>query len=87
MTRNVKDSARRSVMERDGWRCRYCGSNRELTIDHIIPKAKGGRNTQDNLQVLCEPCNQEKGTKVPLRFTTYRTGPPLRNSIAAAMKQ
>ncbi len=40
--------------------CRYCGSPRDLSKDHIHPKSRGGRNEITNYQVLCKFCNQKK---------------------------
>ena len=52
------------VFERDGYRCRHCGSAEDLTIDHIHPQSRGGGHTEDNLQTLCRPCNSRKGARV-----------------------
>lgn len=52
------------VFERDGRRCRHCGAEDDLAIDHIMPRAKGGTDELDNLQVLCRPCNSRKGVSV-----------------------
>ena len=63
----VSNKIRFSIYERDGYRCRKCGtSNRyaQLEIDHIIPIAKGGKTTYDNLQTLCHRCNVEKGDRL-----------------------
>lgn len=60
----VSNKMRFSIYARDGYRCRKCGiSNRyvQLEIDHIMPIAKGGKTTYDNLQTLCHRCNVEKG--------------------------
>ncbi|MBQ8339081.1 MAG: HNH endonuclease [Clostridia bacterium] len=53
-----------SIYQRDGYRCRKCGvsgRHAQLEVDHIIPIAKGGKSTYNNLQTLCHKCNVEKG--------------------------
>ncbi len=60
----VSNKMRFSIYERDGYRCRKCGVPQryvQLEIDHIIPIAKGGKSTYNNLQTLCQRCNMEKG--------------------------
>jgi len=54
---------RRRIFKRDGYKCGYCGSNRNLTIDHIIPKSKGGDNSWTNLVTCCNRCNNTKDNK------------------------
>jgi 5-methylcytosine-specific restriction endonuclease McrA len=51
---------RKNIMKRDGFRCAYCGSNKDLTIDHVIPKSKGGKTSWENLVTACNPCNNKK---------------------------
>jgi 5-methylcytosine-specific restriction endonuclease McrA len=55
---------RARIFTRDSWRCVYCGSEKDLTVDHKIPKSKGGTNKFDNLQTLCYSCNQKKSNKI-----------------------
>ena len=55
---------RHRIMRRDGHSCVYCGSKKNLTIDHIVPKSKGGENTWMNLVTCCSPCNFKKGDKL-----------------------
>lgn len=52
------------VFARDEHRCRKCGSEEDLTLDHIHPWSIGGPDTAENLQVLCRPCNSSKGDRV-----------------------
>ena len=61
--RNSIKVGRRRVFKRDGYQCGYCGSKRNLTIDHIIPRSKGGGNSWDNLVTCCSKCNNQKDSK------------------------
>lgn len=49
-----------NIFKRDGNSCVYCGSTRTLTLDHVIPRAKGGKDTWENLVTACHACNNEK---------------------------
>lgn len=57
----IPEEVRRQVFRRDGGRCSRCGSGELLQFDHVIPVALGGASTADNLQLLCAPCNRDKG--------------------------
>ena len=54
-----------AVYQRDGYACRYCRSTVDLTIDHVVPRALLGGDTEDNLVVACRACNARKGKKTP----------------------
>jgi 5-methylcytosine-specific restriction endonuclease McrA len=56
---------RRAVFARDKWTCQYCGSRTNLTVDHVIPKSKGGGSGWDNIVASCAPCNRRKGDALP----------------------
>ena len=65
---------RRTVMMRDNYTCQYCGvrpSKGELTIDHVIPKVRGGRTTWENVVCACKPCNLQKGSRTPEEAHMY----------------
>ena len=76
---------RRGVLQRDGYACIYCGvragdvaagrrlSKRDFTLDHILPRSRGGKNTWGNTACACQPCNQRKGNRTP-----HEAGMPLR---------
>lgn len=53
---------KKNIFRRDNHTCQYCGiKNSELTIDHIIPKVKGGKDNWENLVTACHKCNNKKG--------------------------
>jgi 5-methylcytosine-specific restriction endonuclease McrA len=52
---------RRAVFARDRWTCQYCGSRGNLTVDHVVPRSKGGPSSWDNIVTSCAPCNRRKG--------------------------
>ena len=52
---------RNNVFRRDSHECQYCGSTKDLTLDHVIPKSKGGKTTWKNLVTACKRCNIKKG--------------------------
>jgi hypothetical protein len=62
---------RRTVFERDGWRCSYCDT--EITMetghaDHVIPRSRGGSDDLSNLVAACAPCNLSKGARTPAEW-------------------
>jgi 5-methylcytosine-specific restriction endonuclease McrA len=58
--------SRKNILRRDGHRCVYCGrSDLSLTVDHIIPKARKGEDTWENLVTACVDCNNRKGDRTP----------------------
>lgn len=54
-------AVRREVYERDNYQCLSCGSTENLSLDHITRYRDGGKDTVENLRVLCLPCNQRRG--------------------------
>jgi 5-methylcytosine-specific restriction endonuclease McrA len=56
---------RRAVFARDGWQCQYCGARTSLTVDHVIPRSKGGGSDWENIVASCAPCNRRKGDRLP----------------------
>jgi 5-methylcytosine-specific restriction endonuclease McrA len=58
--------SRRALFARDGWRCVYCGSaTGRLTLDHVIPRSRGGESSWENVVTSCAPCNLRKGDRLP----------------------
>jgi 5-methylcytosine-specific restriction endonuclease McrA len=56
---------RRAVFARDDWTCQYCGARSNLTVDHVVPRSKGGPSTWENIVASCAPCNRRKGNFSP----------------------
>ena len=57
-----------NIFRRDGGHCQYCGktfARQELTIDHVVPKSKGGTSTWENVVCSCGKCNRKKGGRTP----------------------
>ena len=53
---------RRNILKRDNYRCQYCAKQATpLTLDHIVPKNKGGKDSWENLVAACSKCNTRKG--------------------------
>lgn len=57
--------SRHSILARDSYTCQYCGSTRDLTIDHVVPRWVGGPQTWENLVTCCRKCNLKKADKTP----------------------
>ena len=71
---------RRAVFARDGWACQYCGSRSNLTVDHVIPRSKGGSSNWENIVASCAPCNRRKGDSLRRRRACTRAGPRRRRA-------
>jgi 5-methylcytosine-specific restriction endonuclease McrA len=56
---------RENIFRRDRYQCVYCGSTRNLTLDHVVPRSKGGGHRWDNLVTACRKCNAQKGDLSP----------------------
>ena len=66
---------RNNIFRRDSFECQYCGSVRDLTLDHVIPRSKGGGSNWKNLVTACKSCNARKGD-----FTPEEVGLPLKQA-------
>jgi 5-methylcytosine-specific restriction endonuclease McrA len=57
--------SRRALFARDGWRCVYCGtSGGRLTLDHVVPRSRGGDSVWENVVTSCATCNHKKGNRL-----------------------
>ena len=69
--------SRQNIFKRDGGTCQYCGTNKDLTLDHVIPSSKGGKSSWTNLVTACKKCNSRKGD-----FSLEKAGMQLRKQPA-----
>ncbi len=68
--------SKKNILRRDNYTCQYCGTiNHPLTVDHIVPKSRGGKTNWTNIVVACKTCNLKKGDRTPLEvnMTLRRT--------------
>jgi len=64
--------SKKNVLIRDGFKCAYCQNpNGRLTIDHIVPKSRGGRTEFENCVAACRECNHKKGDQMPSEAKMY----------------
>jgi len=63
--RKAMPLTRHNIYRRDGHKCVYCESTKRLTLDHVLPKSRGGKNTWENLVTCCAKCNGKKDNKTP----------------------
>ena len=69
--------SRRALFARDGWRCVYCGTTSgRLTLDHVVPRSKGGESVWENVVTSCAPCNLRKGNRLPHEVQMELPHPP-----------
>jgi len=74
--------SKKNVMVRDNFTCAYCGKTEQrLTIDHIIPKSKGGKSTFENCVASCKPCNNRKNNRTPSEANMFLKKKPFQPTI------
>ncbi len=73
--------SRKNILRRDGHRCQYCGTSASpLTVDHIVPRSHGGRDTWENLVTACVRCNNIKSNRTPEHAGMYLRSIPRKPS-------
>lgn len=74
--------SKKNVFVRDDFTCAYCGSaEQRLTIDHIIPKSRGGSTDFDNCVASCKPCNNKKNDRTPREAGMFLVKKPFQPTI------
>lgn len=69
----IRDTTRRRIYWRDGFTCVWCGATRNLCLDHIVPRSKGGTNAPSNLVTSCLRCNEWRGDMAAITFAFWLT--------------
>jgi 5-methylcytosine-specific restriction endonuclease McrA len=68
---------RKAVLARDEWTCQYCGHRAAgLTVDHVIPRSRGGLSVWENIVASCAPCNRKKGNLTPREASMHPRSRP-----------
>lgn len=75
--------SRHNIMRRDQYQCLYCGSTKNLTLDHLIPKSRGGNSSWTNLATACMRCNTKKGDRTPEEAGLILKQKPRKPSLTA----
>lgn len=78
---------RRRVFERDRYICQYCGSNKDLAVDHVWPRSKGGKDRMNNLVTACKSCNSSKNGKTLREWIESKSGPVIQIQPTEPQKQ
>lgn len=73
--------SRQNVFRRDNNKCAYCESPYDLTLDHVMPKSRGGKTNWDNLITACRRCNSRKGDQTPEEAQMPLTHKPFKPSF------
>ena len=73
---------KKNVMIRDRHLCVYCRSKNDLTIDHVIPVSRGGKNSFENCVTACRPCNNKKGRRTPREAKMFLKRQPYAPTIS-----
>ena len=77
---------RQNIFKRDNFECQYCGTKKELTIDHVIPSSRSGAHSWQNLVAACKKCNAKKGDYTPDEASMPLRKKPHKPSYAIFLK-
>ncbi|MEP1032089.1 HNH endonuclease [Ekhidna sp.] len=78
--------SRHNIFKRDGGKCQYCGARKELTIDHVVPRSKGGKSIWTNLVTACKQCNSRKSDFTLEKIGMQLTKAPIKPNYLTFLK-
>jgi 5-methylcytosine-specific restriction endonuclease McrA len=84
--RNKVPFSKRNILIRDGHKCVYCGCTSDLTVDHVIPSASGGKTNFENCVCACLPCNNKKRNRTPSEARMFLKKQPYAPTISEFMQ-
>ena len=77
---------RHNIFKRDQYKCQYCGQTQDLTLDHLIPRSRGGKSIWTNLVTACLSCNAKKGDKLISESDLIHHKKPVKPSFIMFLK-
>ncbi len=78
--------SRQNIFKRDCGKCQYCGTTKELTLDHVVPRSKGGKSVWTNLVTACKKCNSLKGDHSLEKIGMRLENKPIKPSYATFLR-
>lgn len=78
---------RQNLFRRDKHQCQYCGSAKDLTLDHVVPRSKGGKSSWKNLVTACRRCNANKGDLTPEKAGLKLRSLPVRPTYVMFLRE
>jgi 5-methylcytosine-specific restriction endonuclease McrA len=79
--------SKKNILIRDHYKCSYCGlKSKTLTIDHVIPRSRGGKTNFDNCVACCKSCNDLKGAQTPREASLVLKKRPFQPTISEFMQ-
>jgi 5-methylcytosine-specific restriction endonuclease McrA len=78
---------RQNIFKRDGGKCVYCSSRQDLTLDHVVPRSRGGDSTWTNLVTACRSCNTKKGDYLPEEISLALPYKPFKPSFIMFLRE
>jgi 5-methylcytosine-specific restriction endonuclease McrA len=78
---------KKNILVRDGFKCAYCGEkSQKLTIDHIIPRSRGGHDSFENCVAACRSCNRRKGGRIPSEANMHLIVKPYQPTVSEFLR-
>jgi 5-methylcytosine-specific restriction endonuclease McrA len=80
--KNKVPFSKKNIFVRDGYVCQFCGTSKDLTVDHVLPQSRGGKSEWNNCTTACKTCNNAKGNKLCREAKMYPKRTPWQPTIS-----